>query len=110
MSLGIIKKSKKEEIALHERKKANNGYIWKSGRDINLKKKNYADKILKSHQQNKKKKKKKERNEKKDKMSRQSSSLMTHSIAIQSEPTNIEEEKEENVSISISSPQIKQCC
>merc|ERR1712129_76062 len=78
MSLGIIKRSKKEEIATHQRKKANKGYIWKSGRDINSKnekKRNYADKILKSHEQKKKTKRKK------DKIIKQTSS--NHSIATQ---------------------------
>merc|ERR1712129_268065 len=106
MSLGIIKRSKKEEIAKHQRKKANKGYIWKSGRDIeskNKKKRNYADKILKSHEQKKKKKK--------DKIIKQPSS--NHSIAIQSEQpiaTQKEEEKEESVPISIQTSQIKKCC
>eukprot|EP00486_Rosalina_sp_Unknown_P005282 CAMPEP_0201571132 /NCGR_PEP_ID=MMETSP0190_2-20130828/13753_1 /ASSEMBLY_ACC=CAM_ASM_000263 /TAXON_ID=37353 /ORGANISM="Rosalina sp." /LENGTH=82 /DNA_ID=CAMNT_0047995453 /DNA_START=18 /DNA_END=263 /DNA_ORIENTATION=- len=49
MSLGILKRSMKEDQAKHEKKKASKGYIWKSGREINKKTKtdkNYADKIL----------------------------------------------------------------
>merc|ERR1712129_211051 len=69
------------------------------------KKRNYADKILKSHEQKKKKKRKK------DKIIKLASS--NHSIAIQSDQpiaTQTEEEKEESVPISIQTSQIKKCC
>merc|ERR1712228_329812 len=106
MSLGIIKRSQKEELEQHERKKSVKGYIWKSGRGIDSKK-NYAEKVLTSHQQKKTKKKMK-----KAKIQKKQSSVLSTSIAIQSDiPNESKSEEIQNDNICDSVPvQIKKCC
>ena len=110
MSLGIIKRSQKEEMTEHERKKSVKGYIWKSGRGIESKK-NYADKILKSHQQNRKKKKMKKGKMAKKKHASTSSigttSTTSTSVAIQSDTPNAS--RVESICDFIPR-QIKKCC
>eukprot|EP01084_Bolivina_argentea_P040367 74604_1 len=88
LSLGILKKAKNDDINKYKKKKAEKGYIWRSGRNLKSEK-NYAEKILKSHKRNlKKKRQKKVINKSKTQCkssSTSSASTVSHSIAIQSD-------------------------
>eukprot|EP00483_Globobulimina_turgida_P010274 UN10293 len=101
LSLGILKKSRNDDHNKYEKKKAEKGYIWRSGRDIKSGK-NYAEKILKSHKRNLRKSKKKKQLKKSVSASTSSlpsfpslSSTKCHSIAIQSDLT--QQQKQQNM-------------
>jgi len=71
MSLGIVKQSIQEDLAAHEKRKAQKGYLWKGAKGMNTDKGNYAERVLSSHKRKLKKKKKKQKKKQNTKISTQ---------------------------------------